>query len=157
MIEVQVIKNTASSALRELLRKFGMFEVPLTEMGRNLVTSTRHRFRLSEGPALGTGAVKKWAPLRPKTIARRRKRSSRPLLDTATLLRTVQARVSKNELHVGTNHYIAPGVTAAIHQLGGLPSMKPGPAAVPAREFLGIDERDRKMLEHVAAEYLGSS
>ena len=42
-----------------------------------------------------------------------------------------------DELRVGSNL-----VYAAIHQFGGTPDMHPGPAAIPARAYLGLSDAD---------------
>lgn len=158
-IQIQPIRDTISPQLRELLRRLAHPKVALTEIGRNLVASSRNRFKQSRGPIDGLGEVEPWEELAESTVEQRRhgkgKGSPKPLIDTSSLLRSVQARVDSGSLHVGTNHEIAPDVSAAIHQLGGENWMAPGPAAIPAREFLGVDAEDTAMMERVAAEYLG--
>lgn len=156
---IRIVVDTATPAVRRLAHLVGSLRTPLTEIGRNLVASSRRRFQRSEGPTELLGVPHAWAPLQPETIERRRGGGSgvKPLINTADLLKSVQARVTgikDTELHVGTNHELAPGVTAAIHQLGGLPAMAPGPAAIPARPFLGIDRDDGEMIERVVTEYL---
>lgn len=43
---------------------------------------------------------------------------------------------------------------AAIHQFGGQTGMKPGPAAIPPRPFLGVSAEDLEELADIAEDYL---
>jgi len=158
-IQIRVVRDDVSPHIKKLAQLAGSLKKPLTEIGRNLVASTKMRFARSEGPVGGLGPVKAWAPLKEGTVARRRGggEGAKPLLDTGMLMRSVQSKAEDRELHVGTNHQIAPGVTAAIHQLGGTSGMAPGPAAIPARAFLGVDDDDAKAIEHVVSAYLGAA
>lgn len=158
-LRVKLTKDTATPLLNQLIKNAENQEPALKEIGANLVTSTRERFRDSHGPVEGLGAgivgpPKPWKKLKPRTIARRRNKSSKPLVDQGNLERSIAFSVVDGSLYVGTNHEIAPGISPAIHQLGGLPSMPPGPRAVPARPFLGIDDLDVRMIEQVAGRRL---
>lgn len=42
---------------------------------------------------------------------------------------------------IGTNK-----IYGAIHQWGGLPGMAPGPAAIPARQYMGLDDVGESMI-----------
>lgn len=64
-----------------------------------------------------------WRPLAPRTIARRRKRSSRPLLDTGRLRASITYIITADGFVVGTSV-----IYAATHQHGR--------AEIPARPFL---------------------
>lgn len=43
---------------------------------------------------------------------------------------------------------------AAIHQFGGKPGMAPGPAAIPARPYLGLSEDDAAEIEDVVTHWM---
>jgi len=161
-IAVDVTRDDISPALRALARRMGSMKTPLGEMARGLKTSTMKRFEGAVGPVIvGNRGVAtswlgaKWKPLADATIAKRRKHSSKPLMDTGTLMRSVNAIATDNEIHVGTNHEIATGVSPAIHQLGGKAG-RGHKVTIPARPFLGIDDGDRKMMAQVATSYLGA-
>jgi phage gpG-like protein len=66
-------------------------------------------FRKSFDPATG----KPWQPLAAATIAQRRQNSSKPLVDTGTLSRSIETRASGTTITVGT---IVP--YAGKHQVG---------------------------------------
>src|SRR5574341_1107956 len=55
-----------------------------------------------------------WAPLAPSTIARRRRGSSKPLVDTGRLRNSITAVALNDTLRVGTNV-----IYAGIQQFGG--------------------------------------
>lgn len=87
-----------------------------------------------------------WAPLSPRTIARRRKKSSRPLLDTGRLRASLAVTHDANGVYVST-----PVVYAGTHNFGHGP--------VPQRQFLpdeilpapwrdALDETAKDMMEH---------
>jgi len=48
----------------------------------------------------------------------------------------------------------SPLVYAAIHQFGGAADMAPGPAAIPARPYLGLSEDNQSEIESVVAHWL---
>jgi len=58
-------------------------------------------------------------------------------------------QVGQNYVEVGTN-----AKYGALHQFGGLPSMAAGPAAVPARPWLGLSADDERDLTDIVQEYL---
>jgi phage virion morphogenesis protein len=150
-IKVDVERNDVGPALRRLLRRVGSPRPALSEMGSQLVKATRERFRRATGP---TGTP--WKSLSPATIAKRRKGSSKPLIDTGTLMRSIGYRLgSHSDLHVGTNHQLAPDVTSAIHQLGGKAG-RGRKVTIPARPFLGLSRDDRRMIVATVGAYLGA-
>jgi phage virion morphogenesis protein len=74
-----------------------------------------------------------WAPWS-AAYAKSRHRGQSLLQADGHLLDSIAAYdVSDEEERVGSNL-----VYAAIHQAGGAPDMAPGPAAIPAREYLGL-------------------
>lgn len=87
-----------------------------------------------------------WAPLAPRTLARRRKRSARPLLDTGRLRSSFAITSDAEGVYLST-----PVVYAATHQHGR--------GAIPARPFLpgdvlpsawaaAFEETARDLMEH---------
>lgn len=48
----------------------------------------------------------------------------------------------------------SPLVYAAIHNLGGTPDMAPGPAAIPAREYLGLSDDNSDDMEGIVDVWL---
>ena len=79
----------------------------------------------------------KWKPLAKATVARRRKGSHQPLLDTGRLRNSITRRVlaGGDGVEVGTNV-----VYAAIHNFGGQAG-RGHKTIIPARTFIAIRER----------------
>lgn len=103
-----------SGAQRVLVRlqdAVGDMTPALQAIGDDIVAETQLRFRESRDP-YGVG----WLPLKPSTVAKRRKGSSQPLLDTGRLRNSIAARVdaASNSVVIGSNV-----AYAAIHQFGG--------------------------------------
>ncbi len=67
------------------------------------------------------------------------------------LLDSIQSAVSPDLAETGSNL-----VYAALHQLGGTADMAPGPAAVPARPWLGISADDERDLDAVIGDHFES-
>lgn len=94
----------------------------------NRIPQFVERFRQQRRRALATagafleGEIKQtiqrgrpeWAPLKPATV--RRKRSSKPLIDTGKLLNSITHQVSEDEVRVGVFGEYA--VVAAVHEFG---------------------------------------
>lgn len=65
------------------------------------------------------------------------------LIRSGGMLDSIASEARGNEVSVGSDL-----VYAAIHQFGGTPDMAPGPAAVPARPFLGVsDDNETEILD----------
>lgn len=114
----------------------------LAEIGSELVRSTQDRFVDQEDP---DGVP--WVDLAPETWAR--KRTDRILVEYGDLRGGISFDPTDDYVDV-----IADREYAAIHQFGGTPEMAPGPAAIPARPFLGIGREDAVMVVAAAERYL---
>lgn len=95
-----------------------------------------------------------WAELSPNYIKRNPDRASGQILQLsqAGLASSIQSDYDSTSAVVGTNK-----IYAALHQFGGLPDMPPGPAAVPAREYLGLSADGAVDLLDVAARHLSQA
>ena len=93
----------------------------------------------------------KWEALKPSTIARRRKGSSKPLQDTGMLRSSIQP---KSE---GTNSIVYTRmVYAAIQNYGGKAG-RGRKISIPKREFMGISrERHENILTYLMGYYSGN-
>lgn len=79
-----------------------------------------------------------WEPLKEDTIARREEAGHWPgsiLQVTGGLAASISTNAGPDFAELG-----AAKEYAAIHQFGGLPDMAPGPAGVPQRSYLPIDQ-----------------
>lgn len=114
------------------------------EISNALLESSKDRFKTETNPE---GI--QWAPLQPETLAHKKTRTK--LREADRLLRTLRVDFSEQFAGVSAG---GPGVPyAAIHQLGGTSDMAPGPAAIPARAYLGISAADEAEILEIAVDY----
>lgn len=141
-ITIKIEDAGVQSFLRRLERVATDLRRPLGEIGHTLAENARLRFRVSRGPD-GT----RWQRLSPVTIARRRKGSAVPLLDTGKLRNEITFRPDARSVTVGTNV-----IYAAVQQLGARKGAfgrtsrgAPIPwGTIPPRPFLGVSTEDRE-------------
>lgn len=116
----------------------------MIEIGYELVRSTQERIDAERDP---DGVP--WVDLRPATWAR--KRTDSKLFERGYLRGGIA-------LAAATNAFVeisADREYAAIHQFGGTPDMAPGPAAIPARPYLGLSDADGKLIQSLVLDFLG--
>lgn len=65
------------------------------------------------------------------------------------LVDSITSEIEGDEALIGSNL-----IYAAIHQHGGTPDMAPGPAGIPAREYLGFSQDNLDEIESVADRWL---
>lgn len=110
----------------------------LERIAQDMKKETQLNFRKSTSPD-GT----KWQELSPITIAGRKKKSNKPLVDRGTLRRSIRATVEGNQAVIGTNLKYA-----RIHQFGG--TIKPK-----NRKALKVGSRTLKSISIPARPYIG--
>lgn len=126
----------AQRALAELARRIANPTPAMADIGRALGNLTEDAFQ-SETSPFGDG----WQALTQRYVARPRNKGGRggdahPILQRdGGMAGSVTHGGDRNSAWVGVGKEYA-----AIHQLGGKPGMAPGPAAIPARPFLPVDE-----------------
>ncbi len=103
----------------------------LAQIGGLIESQTRERFTTKIAPG-----GEPWAPWSERYAASRRRGHSL-LVAEGHLRDSIMWELDADELRVGSNL-----VYAAIHQFGGTPDMHPGPAAIPARAYLGLSDAD---------------
>lgn len=115
------------------LQQLGADMTPITRgIAAVLASESETAFQKESDPATG----QKWQPLTPKYAAKLAakgltgKMLNRTMGGLAMSLTTdfdaVSAVIGSNKIY------------AAIHQLGGTPDMPPAPAAIPARQYMGL-------------------
>lgn len=142
-IKIELDAVQATRLLREV-ETGARNALPLfTEIGSAVEASTRRRFDTAMSPE-----GQPWADLRPSTL--RRKKTGRKLIERGDLLNSItfEAGGSFVDIFAGPTEY------AAIHQFGGMPGMAPGPAAIPARPYLGISAEDEAEIQEAAEDWL---
>jgi phage virion morphogenesis protein len=159
-VEVKVSDQAVLDKLAALRRLGADLRPVFLEIGQHLDRSTRERWDRAEAPD-----GRKWAPLQPSTLARKKKNADKILVLNAHLRDTLAAQATADSLKFGSNR-----VYAAVHQFGaqkgafGLFSIVrtrrqvPIPwGDIPARPFLGISADDRAEILAILADHLGSA
>lgn len=120
---------------------------PLLEaLGAELETQARKRIADS-GPAPDSSPWPEWSD----AYAATRHSGHKLLSSQGHLLDSVQSLVGADFVETGSNL-----IYAAIQQFGGTGDMAPGPAAIPAREWLGVSARDAGDLDALLDEHFNA-
>lgn len=121
--------------ISQLIAKFGNLEPILGAVGDVLQSSTKTRIATTKTAPDGA----RWADILPSTKAKKGRDDI--LIDTSSLIDSVIYQVTGNTLEVGTAMTYAP-----LLQLG--------TKNMPAREFLGISDDDRRQIDARLTEFL---
>ena len=134
---VEVDDRALRATLDRLLARASDMQPVMEDVARALRNHTEDAFdneRSPFGPA--------WADLKPATKQRRAKSGHWPgpiLQITGQLAGSISSAAGADWASVGVGKAGGGEGYGAIHQFGGLSSMAPGPAAIPARPFLPVD------------------
>lgn len=119
-----------------------------TEIGTALEASTRERIETTKVAPDGTP----WLDISPAWRRTKKKRGHAEGILTmrGDLLNSIafEAAATYTDIIAGPTEY------AAIHQFGGDGSMAPGPAAIPARPYLGLSSEDETEIQEAANEWM---
>ncbi len=137
-IRVNVDDKRVRETLNRLVRAGGDMEDALAAIGEHLITSHRARFAEGVDPE-GTP----WAPLDPKTVARKKRNADKALIASGMLMETLRYQTAADRLEFGTDR-----IYGATHQFG-----RPE-ANIPARPFLGVSREDEAEIEAIIAEHI---
>lgn len=138
-IDIRFDDAEVRRGLNRLLRAAEDLSPAMREIAATLGDSAKESLARQAAP---DGAP--WKPLTKGAVAARRRRGKgpRPVLElSGDLFGSIQTEHDERSATAGT-----PSEYAAIHQFGGTPGMPPGPAAVPARPFLGVRDEHRDMI-----------
>ena len=130
--------------IRRLAAGLGDSEPLLQSLAAEIESQTRRRIADEQAAPDGTP----W-PAWSDAYARSRHGGQSLLQSEGSLLDSIMSAVSGGTAETGSNL-----VYAALQQFGGEQGMAPGPAAVPAREFLGVSEQDGQELQAIVDEWL---
>ncbi len=151
-ITIKIDDKQIRAALGRLSR--GIAELPMDSIATAVRNDILDRFKTATAP---DGSP--WAPLSPVTIARRRRRSDRPLLDTGVLRNSIQIlELGRDSASVGTREKYA-----ATHQFGAKKGQygrtkrgAPIPwGDVPARSFIGVSDGAMENIRRLIIRHLG--
>ncbi|WP_048797106.1 MULTISPECIES: phage virion morphogenesis protein [Serratia] len=113
-----------------------------------LLSSSERAFETQTDPETG----QPWRALSDPYIAWREKHGYSPikiLTLNGNLARAMTTDYGPTWALIGSNEPYA-----AIHQWGGTPGMRPGPAAIPARPYMGLDKvAEREILDYIKKRY----
>ncbi len=122
--DIQIDDRQAVRALAELLRRGGSLKPALRSVGELLLDSTRARFAAERSPE-----GERWTPLKPRTLASKKRNRDKILTEEGRLRGTLAYQVGDGWVEVGS-----PLVYGATHQFGR--------DAIPARPYLGLSAGD---------------
>lgn len=160
MISLQVNRDqlgAASTKLERLQRALGDLWRTMDAIGAYLASSTQRRFQAGVAP---DGAP--WVP-----SIRARTEGGKTMMLSGQLAASIAHEATRDSVEVGSNR-----VYAAVHQLGATIHAKNVPnlrfrigarwiskpsVTIPARPFLGLDDRDRQEIEAIVADDLAAA
>ena len=136
--ELLLNDDQVQRAFRNLLERGQSLRPLFADLGEQLLTSTRERFRADsrESP---DGA--KWPPLSDST--RKKRNETKILIEGGDLLQTLAHQPTRAQLKIGS-----PRIYGAVHQFG-WPERN-----IPARPYLGLSDDDRAAVHETVARYL---
>lgn len=158
-LKIDVNDREVRVALQRLANKVFGLRPALDSIGNHLLTSTRERMTAEHDPQGNP-----WKPLTSRYVNRPKKQGGRGGDSHPILFRTgrhIRSRLTykatDRAVAIGSNAKFPGGDASAlaIHQLGGKPGMAPGPAAIPARPFLGVDHADEREILRIVRVHLG--
>ncbi len=132
--------------LNELVRRGSNLKPVFADIGEMLIVSHDERFREQKAP---DGAP--WEPLSSSYKKRKKTNKDAILKLNDHLGRELGYIATGSDLFFGT-----PYEYGALHQFGGTSDMKPGPAAVPARPWLGVTDEDRDVIAQMLGDFLAN-
>lgn len=133
--------------LQQLMDRMGDLTEPMQEAAASLLDSTHQAFADEVDPVTG----EPWQALSDLYLKNNPKRvGGQKLRNNNTLYTTIISDYGDDWAQVGTNleDY------AAIHHFGGEDDMAPGPAAIPARPYLGLSPQHEKDFLEFLSDYL---
>ena len=145
-IAIEIKDEIVRRLIGQLAERMEDLSEPMNAIGVYIVKRARERFEKS-GPG--------WPPLSPRTVAKRRKGSSKPLIDTGRLMASIGNvakegvfQVTERSVRVGTNV-----IYAAIQNFGGRAG-RGHSVEIPARPFLYVEDRDVDVFKEIILRYL---
>lgn len=146
-VSITIDDGQVQGLFKRLVHAAGDTDQALRDIGEYELRATRERAAREESPD-GTP----WVKLAPRYAARKaKKRGGAPILkfDNHMLGDRLNYQVGDNWVEIGSN--VPYG---ALHQFGGKPGMAAGPAAVPARPWLGLSDQDTAEIKQILTDHL---
>lgn len=148
-MDVTVNSAAYRRAMEALFTRTLNLRDPFEEIGASLVTSTQQRIEEEQTPEGEAWPALALSTQRKRVTKRERRGSAHILRVKGLLVGSVTYLATPTDLQVGSNR-----TQAAIQQLGGTPDMAPGPAAIPARPYLGLSAADEREATQILFDHL---
>lgn len=147
MLEISLDQEAIQQAFKQLIEVGNDLAPAMREIAGVLADATEDAFANEADPVTGNP----WPALSDNYLAQNPDRASGQMLQmtAAGLASSIQSENTNDSASVGTNK-----LYAALHQFGGLPDMAPGPAAVPARPYLGMSTEDETEMLAIIGRHL---
>lgn len=142
MINIKTNFSKISLDIQGKCEKLKNMKPVMERIAGDMVKESQMNFQNGQSPS-----GEKWKELSSLTTSMRRKGSSKPLVDTGTLRRSIKGKATSTQAIAGTNLIYAP-----IHQFGGtikprsIKRLKVGKyfktqVVIPERPYLGVNKR----------------
>lgn len=141
---VSINDDEIHKRLNKVLQQGTNLKPAFEDIGEMLLITHDQRFRGQKSPD-GTP----WAPLSDEYRKRKPKHKDTILTLNSILSGNLSYIATGSNLFFGT-----PSEYGAIHQFGGSPEMRPQNAAIPKREWLGLEEDDKPEIFDILADFL---
>lgn len=146
-ITIEHNSKAVVDVLQQLLDDLGDMTEPMQRIAAVLEDTTEQAFADEASPSTG----EPWPSLSDAYLKANPKRKGGKMLQATAggLAPSIVSEYGDNWAQIGSNK-----IYAAIHQFGGEDDMAPGPAAIPAREYLGISKETEADILDILEEYL---
>lgn len=132
--------------LEQLVERFNDLSEPMDAIAAVMESASEDAFADQQSPVDGSP----WPALSDNYLKHNPKRVGGQMLQaTGGLAASIAADSGDFWAQIGSNQ-----PHAAIHNFGGLPEMAPGPAAIPQREYLGINRDNETELLVILGDFL---
>ncbi|SHO58788.1 phage virion morphogenesis protein [Vibrio quintilis] len=139
--------ETIQKRLNQLKQRGDNLQPLFADIGELLLLSHDERFRQQVSPD-----GEPWQPLSEHYRKRKPRHQDTILKLNDHLGRELNYIATGSDLFFGT-----PYEYGAIHQFGGTPEMPAGPAAIPARPWLGVSQEDVDAIHQMVADFLSDT
>ncbi|MDD4864524.1 MAG: phage virion morphogenesis protein [Alishewanella agri] len=146
-ITIEHNSQAVIDVLQQLLDNLGDLSEPMQRIAAELEDAAEQAFADEASPSTGEA----WPVLSDAYLKANPKRKGGKMLQASAggLAASIASEYGDNWAQIGSNK-----IYAAIHQFGGEDDMAPGPAAIPAREYLGISKETEQNILDILEEYL---
>ncbi len=146
-VELTINDKQVLDVLTDIAARFSDLSDPMASIAAVMESRTEESFETETSATTGSP----WPELSENYLNKRPKRRGGKMLQVSAggLAASIEGDSGDFWASIGSNKPYA-----AIHNWGGLPEMKPGPAAIPAREYLGINAEDEQSILTILSDFL---